>query len=112
MKKSRGSAATSIGALVIVAITTCGPVSVKADGIDWNDYMHSSFSVGAIAAAMSRVEHCSKKPLLIEEHKDGDDKRRLVFTCDGTEDEEGSSILMFERFGDGPWLPDRFSFAG
>ena len=108
MKKLNGLTTVSSVILVIVAMT----ISARADGINWNDYMHSAFSVGAIAAAMSRVEHCSKKPLLIEEYKDGNDKRRLVFTCDGTEDEEGSSIIIFERLGNGPWLPDRFSFAG
>jgi hypothetical protein len=112
MKSPYGSARKFTAAVAFIAMTTCLPASSQAEEINWNDYMHSAFSIGAIAAAMSRVAHCSKKPLLIEEYKDGDDKRRLVFTCDGTEDEEGSSILQFERFKDGPWLPDRFSFAG
>lgn len=80
--------------------------------INWNEYMQSSYLVAAIAAAMSQVEHCSKKPLVIEEVKDGNNKRSLVFTCAGTEDEETSSILHIERIGDGPWMPKSFDLAG
>jgi hypothetical protein len=86
--------------------------AASAAEINWNEYIQSSFLVSAISAAISRVENCSKKPLLIEEIISSDDKRTLVFTCEGTEDEEGSSILHIERFGDGPWLAKSFEFAG
>lgn len=109
MKRSR------IVAAIIFSIW-CGAVAcavqANAAEINWNEYMQSSSMVAAIAAAMSQVEHCSKKPLVIEEIKDGDNKRSLVFTCAGTEEEEASSILHIERFGNGPWMPRRFDLAG
>lgn len=85
---------------------------VRGADIKWGEYMTSAMLVGAIAAAMSRVEHCSKKPLLIEEWRRSDARRDLVFTCAGTEDEEGSSILILEKIGDAHWVPTGFSFAG
>ena len=108
----RISTLAAIGIWASTAGLTSSAGRAHAAGINWNEYMQSSFVVGAIAAAMSRVEHCSKKPLLIEEIKDGNDKRTLVFTCAGTEEEEGSSILHLERFGDSLWMAKSFSFAG
>ena len=112
MRAIRVAAFAVLCVLTAIAALQTGAGRVEAAEISWNDYMQSSFVVGAIAAAMSRVEHCSKQPLLIEEIKEGDSKRALVFTCDGTEEEEGSSILHLERFGDGPWMAMRFDFAG
>ena len=68
--------------------------------------------VSSIAAAISWVDHCSKKPLLIEEWRRSDTKRDLVFTCDGTEDEEGSAILTIEKLGGPNWFPTGYSYAG
>ena len=84
----------------------------RAEGIKWDEYMQSAYLVGAIAAAMSVVEHCSKKPLLMQEIRTSADKRTLVFTCAGTEEEEASSILHIDKIGDGPWMPRSFSLAG
>ena len=80
--------------------------------INWHEYITSAMLVGSIAAAMSRVEHCSKKPLLIEEWRRNDTKRDLVFTCDGNEDEQGSAILTIEKIGGPNWEPTEFRFAG
>ncbi len=112
MKNTRLSTIAALGILAgaVGMLTPASPAS--AAEIDWNEYVQSSFLVSAIAAAVSRVDDCSKKPLLIEEIRSGDDKRTLVFTCQGTEDEEGSSILHIERIGDGPWLARSFEFAG
>ncbi len=101
-----------LGTLVGCALLVSGSNRAFADDIDWSEYMHSSFSIGAIAAAMSRVEHCSKHPLLIEELKDDPEVRTLVITCDGTEEEEGSSIIHFRELGTGNWQPVEFDFAG
>ncbi len=108
MKPSKLSAI----ALLCAACWTMGLGRANAAEIDWNEYMQSASVVAAIAAAVSMVENCSKKPLLIEELKPSADKRVLVFTCDGTEDEQASGIIHFKRFGDSPWMPDRFDFAG
>lgn len=103
--------ATIVSSIVAAASAGYGS-EARADDIKWRDYLQSSYVAAAIAAAISQVEHCSKKPLRIEEIKSGNNKRSLVFTCAGTEDEEGSSILHLERFGDGPWRPKSFDLAG
>ena len=97
---------------VCIASLSIRPAASQTADIKWEEYMTSAFLVGAIAAAMSRVEHCSKRPILMQEFKDGDDKRQLVFTCAGSEDEEGSAILHLQKFGDGDWLPMAFGLAG
>ncbi|MEM9107413.1 MAG: hypothetical protein AAGC96_17320 [Pseudomonadota bacterium] len=87
--------------------------TAKADDqIDWNSYMQSAPVVAAIASAIAHVDHCSVRPLLIEEIVSGENKRTLVFTCNGNEDEEGSAILQLERFGDSDWMPVGFEYAG
>ena len=111
MKQAR-FVAVVLGSLAGSTFLISGSNPAFADNFDWTEYMHSSFSIGAIAAAMSRVEHCSKKPLLIEELKDDPEVRILVITCDGSEEEEGSSIIHFRDLGTGNWQPVEFSFAG
>ncbi|NNE24085.1 MAG: hypothetical protein HKN11_15890 [Rhizobiales bacterium] len=108
MKLSKLSAV----ALVCVICWTTGFGRADAAEIDWSQYLQSASVVAAIASAVSMVDKCSKKPLLIEELKPSADKRVLVFTCDSTEDEQASGIIHLQRFGNGPWLPDRFDFAG
>ena len=112
MKHSRTPTVAALGIWTCAVTVLPFTSAAGAAEIRWNEYVQSSFLVSAIAAAISRVENCSKKPLLMEEISSGNDKRTLVFTCDGTEDEEGSSILHIERFGDGPWLAKSFEFAG
>ena len=105
---------SSLSAIALLCATCWTPTFAPANAaeINWNEYMQSGSVVAAIAAAISLVDHCSKKPLLIEELKPSADKRVLVFTCDSTEDEQASGIIHLQRFGDGPWMPDRFDFAG
>lgn len=79
--------------------------------ISWSEYMSSAPMAAAIASAISMVDHCGKKPLLFQQIDNGDGNRSLVFTCNGTEDEEASGILQIQRLGDA-WIPMRFDFAG
>lgn len=100
-------------AAIGIAAIAAGPERASADdAIDWNSYMQSASVAAAIASAIAFVDQCSVRPLLMEEIVSGDDKRTLVFTCDGDEEEEGSAILHLQRFGDGPWMPMGFDFAG
>ncbi len=78
--------------------------------IKWNKYMGSAANVAAIAAAMARLGDCSKK-VTVEEMNSGK-MIGLVFTCDGSEEEQASSIIFFERIGDGPLFAKKFAFAG
>lgn len=96
------------------AATIFGPatLSATASNFDWTSYMQTGAMAGAVASAISQVDHCSK-PLIFEEITTDDASTRiLVFTCAGTEDEQGSAILRIQRFGDGPWMPMGFDFAG
>ncbi|NNE22781.1 MAG: hypothetical protein HKN11_09245 [Rhizobiales bacterium] len=103
---------------LVVCLSVCivslsiRPAASQTTDIEWGEYMTSAFLVGAIAAAMSKVEHCSKKPILMQEYRQGNDKRHLVFTCNGTEDEQASVILHLQKFGDTDWLPITFGLAG
>ena len=97
--------------LLFLAAAVAVPGQSRAADISWAEYMHSAYIIASIAAAVSRVEHCSK-PFTAEEIRETGDKRILVFTCNGSEDEEASSMLHLHRFGDGPWLPNRFDLAG
>ncbi len=98
--------------LVVIGLTIWTPSSqfTAAADINWNKYMQSAATVAAIAAAMATLGHCSKK-LKIEETNSGG-MIGLVFTCDANEEEEASSIIFFERFGDGPLMPKKYMFAG
>lgn len=77
--------------------------------VNWAKYMTLSANVSAIASALSLVDGCSK-PLVVTETKEGDTVR-LQFDCKASEDEEASSIVVFDVFGD-TVLPSRFEFAG
>lgn len=89
-----------------------GTLPAKADTFDWSAYMQTAAMAGAVTSAIAQVDHCSK-PLTFEEITTDDASMRLlVVTCSGTEEEEASAILGIQRFGDGPWLPMGFEFAG
>ena len=112
-------ATISAFAICVFFIGMTAPAALAADEeprtgkqINWQEYLNSALLVGSMAAAISWVDHCSKKPLLIEEWRRSDTRRDLVFTCDGTEDEEGSAILIIEKLGDDDWMPTGYSYAG
>jgi hypothetical protein len=99
--------------LLFCFFSTCWtaiPKDVAAAEIDWQKYIQSSANVSAIAAAVAFVDGCSKNLDIEESSSDG--KVRLSFTCDGKEDEEGTAVIEFESFGDGPLMPKKFEFAG
>ncbi len=92
---------------------TAIPKDAAAAEIKWQKYMQSSANVSAIAAAVSWVDGCSKKPLLIEELNRGDGKFTLVFTCLGEKDQANSSgIIHFNSYGEGSLFPEKFDRAG
>ena len=99
MKPFKLSAVALLSVALSAANWALDPRHASAADINWDEYMQSVAVVAAMAAAISLVEHCSKKPLLIEEIKSGDNDRTLVFTCTGGEEEEASSILHLQRFG-------------
>lgn len=109
---TRTSIAAALAASMAVTVTLAGAQRAAAEDIDWAAYMQSSSVAAAIAAAIAQVDQCSKKPLVMEEIRDGDNRRTLVFTCAGTEEDEGSAILHLERFEGGPWRPKAFDLAG
>lgn len=102
----------SVVASLCVICWAVGFGRASAAEINWSEYLQSASVIAAIASAVSMVDQCSKKPLLIEELRPSADTRVLVFTCDSTEDEQASGIIHLQRFGDGPWMPNRFEFAG
>lgn len=85
-----------------------GTPSHAAD-VNWAKYMTLAANASAIASALALVDGCSK-PLVVTETKEGD-SLRLQFDCKASEDEEASSIVVFDVFGD-TVLPSRFEFAG
>ena len=84
-----------------------------ADDVDWSKYMTRSAVVSAIASAMSAVENCSV-PLTFSESVDSTEGRKitLAINCFGKEDEEASSFIEFDDYGDGLLIPSRFFLAG
>ena len=82
----------------------------SAAEIDWSKYMTRSAVVSAIASGMSAVENCSVPLTFSETREDG--KVMLAINCFGNEDDEASSIIEFDDFGDGLLVPNRFMFAG
>lgn len=97
-------------AVSILALSFLVPAQARA--FDWPVYMQTAAMAGAITSAIAQVDDCSK-PLLFEEIATDDlSSKILVFTCPGSEDEEGSAILRIQRFGEGPWFPAGFEFAG
>jgi hypothetical protein len=106
MKKHRIFCA---GILAVAAIVA-SPASVFAEDIQWSKYMTSSAIVSAIASALAQVDSCSE-PVAVEEQRVGG-KLQLSFTCSANEDEEATSVIEFEQFGDGILVPGRFYFAG
>ena len=109
----RAIACLGVTAAVVCALPAPGPARAADEirTINWNEYMSSAAMAGAIAAAISRVDDCSKKPLLFQEIDRDKNNRSLVFTCNGTEDEEASSILQIQQLGDF-WMPVSFDLAG
>ena len=105
---------TTVCTFLLVNLFWTGWTSTSNDAaaaeIDWQKYMQSSKNVSAIAAALSWVDHCSKKLEIVESSSDG--KVRLDFTCSGTEDEEATGSIEFERFGDDGLVPSKFTWAG
>lgn len=99
---------------LLLALTLgCGQVLVspaQAEEIDWSKYMTRSAVVSAIASAMSSVENCSV-PLTFSETKE-DGKVKLAINCFGNEEDEASSFIEFDDYGDGLLVPNRFMFAG
>lgn len=81
----------------------------NAAEVNWAKYMTLSANASAVASALALVDGCSK-PLVVTETKEGDTVR-LQFDCKASEDEEASSIVVFDVFGD-TLLPSRFEFAG
>ena len=109
----RTSAPLCVSAALTCAVLAPGTARAadEISNINWSEYMSSAAMAGAIAAAVSRVDDCSKKPLLFQQVDKGENSRSLVFTCNGTEDEEVSSILQIQRLGD-VWIPVSFDLAG
>lgn len=96
---------------ITLAATLIASLSLPAQAanVDWSKYMTLAANASAIASALALVDGCSK-PLVVTETKDGD-TIRLQFDCKASEDEEASSIIIFDVIGD-TVLPSRFEFAG
>ncbi len=97
----------SASAILAVAFTVAPALAESAKPVDFAKYFRSSANISAIAAALSLIEPCKKKPEITESAKGG--RIRLSFTCP---DPEATAVIEFRDFGDGVLVPDRFYIAG
>lgn len=100
---------SAIRLTLAAALVSFAATPGHAAEVNWAKYMTLAANASAIASALALVDGCSK-PLVVTETKEGDTVR-LQFNCNASEDEEASSIVVFDVFGD-TLLPSRFEFAG
>ena len=95
-------------AMLFAVVILSAPAT--ANEIDLSKYMRSASTLSALASALAAVDDCSVPIQIAEEELDG--KLRLMFHCQGSEDDEAASGVEFDVYGEDLIIPSRFLFAG